>query len=286
LFLKNCLFKCGEYYIVDPSGKNAYKLFGNKNIDLGNARFSKDDHKICFRGGATFNDSSIISGYNYECQDIFSIDIDGKNLRRLTHFRITSWIMDFFMTDDEQGIILSIEGEDWESDAGKYRKEAAGVRGRYPFKKGLYKYSLKDGTLQPIYFTVETDFMRYNDRGDIFSPLIENAALSPSENYTLFVRYYGILKLDFDNYTINAFVDSVNSEPFPETTGPNKIYNIQFTHDGKKLVGGVGDTDNYQLVLFDIATKTIEKRFKIDPSKIIPYRGGMPERKDAAGNGR
>jgi hypothetical protein len=271
LFSKNCLLKCSNFQIRNLISNDNYELFRNDSIYLGKALFSKNDSVIYFVGGATFNDSSIISGYHSECQDIFSIDINGKNLKRITKLRITSWIHNFFLLDDEKSIILSIQEEEWDSDYGTYQRKTCGEVDRDPFQRGLYRFNIETLKMEQLFFTINTELNPFYDLGEITSPLVDKVSIPQKGNFILYEDPYGILKINFDNMIISAFVDSVNGEPYPEGSGPNSIYNVEFTSNGKKLVGGVGDTDNYQLVLFDIATKTIEKRFIIDKSKFIPF---------------
>lgn len=269
LFQRGNLFGKTSYYLVDSDGKNCRKLL-DTDIYLCDAVFSANDSHIYFIGGAIYNDTTITAKFYKNCQDIFSIDIYGKDFQRITYNCITSWIDDLFLSKDGKYLILSISGEEWESPVNKRIKERLKIT-REPFKGGIYKLSIIDFALNRIELEIDTKFI-----SDLLKSYMtdtpSNFCIHPEKDYSLVYSAYGIFKLDIEKKTVTTCIDSVNNIPFSKLDESLRIYNTKFLSNGKKLVGGIGDTHNFRLVLFDIETKTIERELPVDSTKFVPYQ--------------
>ena len=98
-----------QLYIINSDGTKCIKIL-DKDIYILNTIFSKNDSTIYFIGGAFYNDTLDVVKNNFRCLDIFSVDIDGNNFRRITYNCVSSWVEDLKYIS-KNTLLISVETE-------------------------------------------------------------------------------------------------------------------------------------------------------------------------------
>lgn len=259
----------GNFYISDTDGKNKREILTDTNIFHSIPYFSQDDQSIYFRGGALpKNDSSTTYTLYRNCLDIFSIDLNGENLNRLTNLYITSMIYSFIFVENDSKILLTIAEEDWEDDFGKQDLAEIGIINREPFKTGTYIYNLKDSTIKPLMVRVITDSFRDVDKGDLYHPDLRGAYHSVSGNYLLVYEREGYYKIDLNTLTMDDYLHSLNGSSWGSLSEYDKPVIIKLIDNETKMVGLHGS----RLFLIDLETRQIIRDFNLDSMDVIPYQ--------------
>ncbi len=280
LFKRGALLGGGSFYTVNSNGLDC-KLLLNKNIYLTNAVFSLNDSTIYFVGGALFSDTNEVESIYPECQDIFAIDVNGKNFRRITRICVTSWIYDIILMPDGNHLFISFGSESaWEKHSTfTYIKTNYAIMNRKPYSSNFNGVvNLTTGELKEININVSRNYyfgLKEVEEIENTKPYISNSAKHPTDNYVVFKENLtGIFKFDYKVNTISLFIDSINNTPSSLGHYPDSldIYNFKFMYGQEKLVAGVSKAngDDYKLVLFDIKSKHIEKQLPIDTNNFIP----------------
>ncbi|MBV6485627.1 MAG: hypothetical protein KFKLKKLM_02197 [Flavobacteriales bacterium] len=272
LFKRGYIFGIRDtLWIVNSDGTNS-KIIVDKDMRILDVIFSKNDSTIYFIGGALFSDStSVLKSYSY-CQDVFSVDINGNNFRRITYNCATGWIYDLKLIDDNH-ILVSIGSEfDFDgriSDNYKrikkyYDKNQNGFyRKPYP-KSFLGLINIRTGEMEEIK-TTETSkpykepLTRWQKKNKYPIPLLINSAYSQKEDDFLYGNY-DFYKFSYTDQTIK----------YSFTNDSIGIFNYKFVYNQNKLIGVNTNLGVTELILFDVEKNKLERRFEIDTTKFLP----------------
>jgi hypothetical protein len=245
----------------------------DKDIKILNVIFNKNDSIIYFIGGALYSDSTNVLKSNSHCQDVFSVDINGNNFRRITTICVTSYIYDLKLID-ENHLLVSIGSEyDFDgknvSDQYKmikkyYDKNQNGFH-RKPYPNSfLGLINIRTGDMEEVKITetskpYKEPLTRWQKKHKFPVPLLINSTYNQKEDDFLYGNYF-FYKFNFNDKTIKYSFSN-------ESIG---IYNYKFVYNQNKLIGMYGNAGNPELILFDIERNQIEKRLEIDTTKFSP----------------
>lgn len=274
---KEVVFKRGDIfndkkslYIINSNGTDCKKIL-EKDIYILNTIFSENDSTIYFIGGALYNDTSDVVKNNFRCLDIFSVDIDGNNFRRITYNCVSSWIDDLKFIS-KNTLLLSIETEvDYNGNTPKYNENSKYFElqnmqlQRKPFKENFVALlNIQTGEIEKMNIQV-TDVprkepLKKRERKYVKpTPLLRKSAYNYKDDNFLFGNYH-FYTLDYKNKTIN----------YSFTNDSVLIYNYRFLHNQNKIIGGIDVQSKFKLILFDIETNKIERELEIDTTKFTP----------------
>lgn len=274
---KEVVFKRGDIfndkkslYIINSNGTDCKKIL-EKDIYILNTIFSENDSTIYFIGGALYNDTSDVVKNNFRCLDIFSVDIDGNNFRRITYNCVSSWIDDLkFISKDT--LLLSIETEvdyngktpDFDKNCNYFESQNIQLH-RKPYKENFIALlNIQTGEIEKMNIQVtdvprKEPFKKRERKYERPTPLLRKSAYNYNDDNFLFGNYH-FYTLDYKNKTIN----------YSFTNDSVLIYNYRFLFNQNKIIGGIDVESKFKLILFDIETNKIERELEIDTTKFTP----------------
>lgn len=277
LFQRGSIFGgANTFFLVNSDGTNCRELADTlKNYYLSHAAFSLDDGIIYFVGGAIFDSSKkYIRKYPY-CNDIFAINVDGKGFRRITHECITSRISDLIVHSNNHQLIVSIVGESFDNQSYYYIQNNFNILKRKPYPSTEALIDINTGIIERFDWDIDYYLNCYDNKIKKntlvkYNIGLDKSTLYPLNKFALVQTYDGIFKLDIVNKQGLILIDSINNIPFNSLPDSLRIYNIELMYNQEKIIGGVGNENNYKLVILDIHKRKIEKTILMDLSKVIP----------------
>lgn len=274
---KEVVFKRGDIfndkkslYIINSNGTDCKKIL-EKDIYILNTIFSENDSTIYFIGGALYNDTSDVVKNNFRCLDIFSVDIDGNNFRRITYNCVSSWIDDLkFISKDT--LILSIETEvnynektpEYNENCNYFESQNMQLQRKPYYESFVGLLNIQTGEIEKMNMQV-TDIPRKEPlkkrtrKYEKPTPLLRKSAYNHKDDNFLFGNYH-FYTFDYKNKTIN----------YSFTNDSVLIYNYKFLHNQNKIIGGIDVQSKFKLILFDIEENKIERELEIDTTKFTP----------------
>ncbi len=270
---KTILCKCGQvlggvrnYFLLNSDGSDSHLLLNTDyKMYISDAVFSQDDKTIYFIGGSEFSDSSDVTKYNEHCQDVFSIDINGSKLRRITRECFSNSISDLAILNDTNRLLISVNGEELFITGSKQREDFYWQRKRKPLAlSGLYELTISDGSLKEFQINDSQKFKA------LFNNQWGTATFKGSNDNKYLIAGDGdYYKLDIDNKLFMPFIDSVNGFKYGAVDSL-EFYNLVCIQNENKILAGSGPSDDYKFILFDVEKKRIVSEYLIDSNKFIP----------------
>ncbi|MBL1232049.1 MAG: hypothetical protein CMD31_09105 [Flavobacteriales bacterium] len=259
-----------QLYIINSDGTKCIKIL-DKDIYILNTIFSKNDSTIYFIGGAFYNDTLDVVKNNFRCLDIFSVDIDGNNFRRITYNCVSSWVEDLKYIS-KNTLLISVETEvnyngktpDFDENCNYFESQNMQLQ-RKPYKENFVALlNIQTGEIEKMNIQVtdiprKEPFKKRERKYEKPTPLLRKSAYNYKDDNFLFGNYHFYI-FDYKNKTIN----------YSFTNDSILIYNYKFLHNKNKIIGGIDIESKFKLILFDIEENKIERELEIDTNKFTP----------------
>lgn len=255
--------KHDDLFLVNSDGTDCKMVFkANTGIFIAEKMFSKDEKTIYFIGNAGYSKTCDTVKFIKSCFDIFSVDVDGTNFKRITK-ECCSNIFSLALTDEGNHILATYSHDklDPHYDPDVYKITKNGK---------LFLVSCLNGDIKRFDFDVDpqTKLKKF----PIWSlvPFVidfKNKYLITGQGN------YGFWKLDLEKHLLTTLIDSINGMEYIKVADEIGLYNIARINDDSTIIAGQGRSGNYHFVKFDLKTKTIIQSYSVDTNKFIPQPG-------------